>query len=586
MAHLDLEEQEKLDQLKQFWKQYGGLISWGLIMLLSLYAGWNVWQYWQNRQAVQATALYEEVERIAAGGDAARLDRALSDMKDKFARTAQAQQAALLAAAVHASAGRSEQARAALAWVAEAGRDEGYQALARLRLAGLLLDAKSYDEALKQLAVYFPPAFAGLAADRRGDVYLAQGKKAEAGAEYQKAWAALDAGGSYRQVVDVKLAALGLVPRHGRGEEVIAAPASLRFHRLAFLALLAALLGACSSARKAPEPPPLPADPRQLNVRVVWSAEIGKVEGPMTLQAVGPVVGVGAANGAVHLIDARTGESLWRASAGSAPSTGVGHDGQRAAVVTVGNELVVLQDGKELWRQRLTAPSYTPPLVAGGRVFVLGADRSVSAYDGLSGRRLWIQNRSGEPLVLRQPGVLVAVGDTLVVGLGVRLAGLNPLNGSSRWELPMASPRGTNDVERLVDLVAGVARQSGSVCVRSFQATVGCVDATRGALQWSKPAAGASGLSGDAERLVGVEFDGTVLAWRRSDGERVWSNSQMRYRKLGTPLLLGATVVIGDESGRLHFLSRADGARCKRGSRPDPHRSRLRPSWRATPWWS
>ena len=212
MAHLDLEEQEKLDQLKQFWKQYGGLISWALIMLLALYAGWNVWQYWQNRQAVQATALYEEVERIVAGGDAARLDRAVADMKDKFPRTAQAQQAALLAAAVHASAGRSEQARAALGWVAEEGRDEGYQALARLRLAGLLLDAKSYDEALKQLAVTFPPAFAGLAADRRGDVYLAQGKKAEAGAEYQKAWAALDAAGSYRQVVDVKLAALGLAP--------------------------------------------------------------------------------------------------------------------------------------------------------------------------------------------------------------------------------------------------------------------------------------------------------------------------------------------------------------------------------------
>jgi predicted negative regulator of RcsB-dependent stress response len=212
MAHLDLEEQEKLDQLKQFWKQYGGLISWALILLLSLYAGWNGWQYWQNRQAVQATALYEEVERIAAGGDAARLERALADMKDKFGRTTQAQQAALLAAAVHASAGRNEQARAALGWVVEAGRDEGYQALARLRLAGLLLDAKSYDEALKQLAGAFPPAFAGLAADRRGDVYLAQGKKAEAGAEYQKAWAALDASGSYRQVVDVKLAALGLIP--------------------------------------------------------------------------------------------------------------------------------------------------------------------------------------------------------------------------------------------------------------------------------------------------------------------------------------------------------------------------------------
>ncbi|MCA3237246.1 MAG: outer membrane protein assembly factor BamB [Curvibacter sp.] len=340
---------------------------------------------------------------------------------------------------------------------------------------------------------------------------------------------------------------------------MIAASALPRLPRLALLVLLIALLGACSSARKAPEPAPLPADPGKLRVRAVWSFEVGKVDGPLVLQAAGPVVGVGAADGSVQLIDGRTGEPLWRGSAGGALSAGVGHDGQRAAVVTVGNELVVLQDGKELWRQRLAAPSYTPPLVAGGRVFVLAADRSVSAYDGLSGRRLWMQNRSGEPLILRQPGVLLAVGDTLVAGLGVRLVGLNPLNGISRWELPMASPRGTNDVERLVDLVAGVARQGDNLCVRSFQATVGCVDATRGSLQWSKTASGASGLSGDAERLVGVEFDGTVLAWRRSDGERVWSNSQMRYRKLGSPLLLGATVVIGDEAGQLHFLSRADG---------------------------
>lgn len=215
MAHLDLEEQEQLDQFKHFWAQYGGLITWALIVLLALYAGWNGWNYWQNKQAVQATALYEEVERIAASGDAARLDRALGDMKDKFGRTAQAQQAVLLGAAVHATAGRSDAARAALLWVAEEGRDPGYQAVARLRLAGLLLDAKSYDEALKQLSASFPTEFTALAADRRGDVYLAQGKKAEAGAEYQKAWAGLEANSSYRQVVDVKLATLGLAPAAG-----------------------------------------------------------------------------------------------------------------------------------------------------------------------------------------------------------------------------------------------------------------------------------------------------------------------------------------------------------------------------------
>ncbi|MDE2618492.1 MAG: PQQ-binding-like beta-propeller repeat protein, partial [Burkholderiales bacterium] len=237
-----------------------------------------------------------------------------------------------------------------------------------------------------------------------------------------------------------------------------------------------------------------------------------------------------------------------------------GHDGRMAAVVTTENELVALQEGRELWRQRLAAPSYTPPLVAGARVFVLGADRSVSAYDGQSGRRLWHQTRTGEALVLRQPGVLMPVGDTMVVGLSGRLVGLNPLNGNSRWEVPVATPRGTNDVERLVDLVAGVSRQGSMVCTRAFQSALGCVDAARGALVWSKPATGASGLSGDASLVLGVEFDGTVVAWRTSDGERAWSTTQLRYRKLTSPLLLGPALVVGDDAGRLHFLARQDGA--------------------------
>ncbi len=326
------------------------------------------------------------------------------------------------------------------------------------------------------------------------------------------------------------------------------------------LLLAAGLLAACSSAPSRPEPAPLPPDPKLLGVRQVWSADIGAVGFPLLVQAMGHTVGVASSAGEVSLLDARTGELLWRASAGAPLTAGVGHDGSLAAVMTTDNELVALQDGRELWRQRLGAPSYTAPLVAGARVFVLGADRTVSAYDGRSGRRLWSQSRSGEALVLREPGVLLAVGDTLVAGLSGRLAGLNPLNGSARWEVPVASPRGTNDVERLVDLVAGVARQGSVVCVRAFQAVVGCVDAARGALLWNKPAAGASGLGGDAELLLGVEFDGTVQAWRRSDGERAWSMSQLRYRKLTGPLLLGSVLVLGDEEGRLHFLARADGA--------------------------
>jgi len=210
--HLDLEEQEQLDQVKHFWKQYGNLITWLLIVVLAAYAGWNGYNYWQRSQAAQAAAMYDEVERAAQSGDVARVERAFTDMKDKFGGTAYAQQAGLLVGKVLYDKGSIDPAKAALTWVAEKSSDDGYQAVARLRLAGVLLDAKAYDDALKQLSGSFPKDFEPLAADRRGDIFAAQGKKTEAVAEYTKAFKGLDDRADYRRLVEVKLSALGVDP--------------------------------------------------------------------------------------------------------------------------------------------------------------------------------------------------------------------------------------------------------------------------------------------------------------------------------------------------------------------------------------
>ena len=161
--------------------------------------------------------------------------------------------------------------------------------------------------------------------------------------------------------------------------------------------------------------------------------------------------------------------------------------------------------------------------------------------------------------MLRQAGVLLAVGDTLVVGLGSRLVGLNPANGSTRWDAPIATPRGTNDVERLVDVIGRVSRDAEVVCARAFQAAVTCVNTSRGNVLWSKPASGSVGLHGDDRLVFGVESDGKVMAWRRSDGQLSWSSEQLRYRGLSTPLAVGRSVVVGDASGLVHWLSRDDG---------------------------
>lgn len=224
--HLDLEEQEQLAEIKHFWNEYGNLITWAVIIVFGSIAAWNGWQYWQRTQAAQAATLYDEVERAAMAGDLNRVERAFSDMKDKFGRTTYAQQAGLLAAKVLAERGKADGAKAALGWVADKASDEGYQALARLRLAGLLVEAKAYDEAIKQLSAQFPKDFEPLAADRRGDVYSLQGKKDQAKAEYSKAYKGLDERTEYRQMVGVKLSALGVDPQQVAGAPAPAASAA------------------------------------------------------------------------------------------------------------------------------------------------------------------------------------------------------------------------------------------------------------------------------------------------------------------------------------------------------------------------
>ncbi len=339
----------------------------------------------------------------------------------------------------------------------------------------------------------------------------------------------------------------------------------------AALALVTMLAG-CSTVSswfdfgsKKPQPAELGPSPGLVAVRQAWNAKIGPAEGlSLTVQAQDGQVTLASGNGGLYVLDAATGREVWRASTGAPLSAAVGSDGAVVAAVTRGNELVAFSEGKELWRKKLAAGVYTAPLVTGGRVFILAADRSVSAFDGRSGVRLWSQQRPGEPLVLQQPGVLVPVGETLVAGLSGRMAGLNPLNGSVRWEAPIAASRGTNDVERLVDLVGRVAREGSVVCARAFQSSIGCVDTARGTLLWSKAANGFQGLDGDDASLYGTEADGTVLAWKRDSGDRAWSQDKLRWRVLSAPLVVGRSVVFGDGTGIVHMLSREDGAMLNR----------------------
>ena len=330
------------------------------------------------------------------------------------------------------------------------------------------------------------------------------------------------------------------------------------------LGVLLLAIAACSSSPDKPQPAALPNVSGQLVVQKAWTANVGPVTTPLFASVQGGRVAVASTPGQVALIDAQTGQDVWRVQLDSTLQAGVGGDGQRFAVITRNNEVVAIESGKVIWRYRLPAMSYTSPLVAGGRVFVLTADRAVTALDGATGQKLWTQQRTGDPLVLQQAGLLIPFGDTLLAGWGGRLASLNPNTGAVRWETLVGFSRGTNEVERLVDVVNGASRMGNTVCVRAFQASVTCVDANRGSTVWTRPAQGHEGLDGDEKWLFGVESDSKVLAWQRQDGQPVWTQDALRFRGLSAPLVMGRAVVMGDDNGLVHFLSRQDGQALQR----------------------
>ncbi len=211
-THLDLQEQEQVDALKAFWQQYGNLITWALVAAMLVYSGITGWQWWQREQAAKAGSMFDELDRAVSAGDADKAARVFGDLKERYPRTAFAQQGGMLAAKLQVEKGKADDARTSLGWVVEHAVEDEYRILARLRLAALLLDAKQYDEALKQLDAVPDGPFAALAADRRGDVLLAQGKRDEARASYERAYKLMDDKVDYRRLIDAKLTALGASP--------------------------------------------------------------------------------------------------------------------------------------------------------------------------------------------------------------------------------------------------------------------------------------------------------------------------------------------------------------------------------------
>jgi len=341
-----------------------------------------------------------------------------------------------------------------------------------------------------------------------------------------------------------------------------------RLVQISLISLAAASLSGCSTISSTwnswfgsdkDKPAALEALSGPASGRVAWSAKGDNINFPLSIATPSDRFVVASSDGSVRALAAADGRELWRGDAGGKLVAGIGSDGRFAAVVNRDNELVVLDAGRVVWKKALPTPVIAAPLVAGERVFALTLDRQVLAYDALDGRKIWELKRPGEPLTLAKAGALLAYKDTLIVGQGPRLAGIDPLKGQLRWEASVATPRGTNEVERLADVVGPAVRQGELICARAFQSSVGCVNAEGGSALWNRVVGGTNGIAADDQVVVAGDASDRLSAWRLANGDLAWSADQFQRRKLSEPVLLNKQVLIGDFEGQVHLLDRETG---------------------------
>jgi predicted negative regulator of RcsB-dependent stress response len=208
----DQETEQQLATVKAWWSKYGNLITWFLIIVLAGFSGWSIWNNWQQKSVNQAGQLFDELQKAADAKDNSKVQRVAADMQEKFGKTVYAQMSALTAAKLAFDADDVKSAKTQLQWVIVNGIDDEYKAIAKVRLAGILLDEKAYDDGLKMLSGEFPAQFESMVADRKGDILVAQNKIADARAAYRQALDKADQKNPGRQLIQVKLDAIGGTP--------------------------------------------------------------------------------------------------------------------------------------------------------------------------------------------------------------------------------------------------------------------------------------------------------------------------------------------------------------------------------------
>lgn len=331
------------------------------------------------------------------------------------------------------------------------------------------------------------------------------------------------------------------------------------------LASATALLGGCGlfGSKPAHVPTPLTTFQQSLNVQQVWTASVGKA-GSYYFEplAVGDSVYAAGVSGTIIRVDAGSGKVTWTAKAGTDISAGPGSDGEVTAVGTVKGEVLAFDHtGKQIWKGNAGSEVLTAPLVGHGLVIARAINNRITAFDAQTGAVRWIFQQPNVPLTLRTGSSMIFVGDhAMVTGFpGGQLASLDLNNGSVLWGATLSLPQGVTEVERINDVTGTPTLFGRQICAVTFQGRIGCVDAITGNGLWARAFSSSAGLSQDGQIVASTNTQSQVFALDSSNGDTLWHNDKLMWRGLSAPLILGPTVVVGDDEGYLHFLSRDKG---------------------------
>jgi outer membrane protein assembly factor BamB len=326
--------------------------------------------------------------------------------------------------------------------------------------------------------------------------------------------------------------------------------------------LLGVLLAGCAS--KGIEPSPLPAFKPTADARIAWKASAGDASG-FIFSPVGfrGMICAAGGKGRLTCFDGANGRRLWSRQAGVAFSGGVGGGENMILVGTAkGEVLAYATNGTLLWRSRVSSEVLSAPVGSLSTVVVRAGDSKVFGLDARDGRRIWEYQSPPQSLVLRANPGLAIVEDSAVIGgfPGGRLTKLDIRDGSLLWDIPVATPRGDNELERMADIAGTPLVGEGRVCAVAFQGRIGCYEIDKGTQIWARNASSAGSITADSKNVYYTESDSAIAAFDKISGASVWRQEKLLHRRVSAPVVVGEWLLVGDYKGYVHVLSREDGA--------------------------